>query len=158
MLSRIGLTIDTIAAAGAGYKIPTTLFVFLRVPLTHIGRWFAFTTKIPWDYICSLTNTSKHGFQRWYNQITMWCQRLTLEKYISYGMKWFFSPPFLSVSLFAFNLTRRQNYTYTVGLYTRPEIKVDRMLNFALMRSAFCRGFVLSKTWWNTQGANVCSL
>ena len=122
MLSRIGLTIDTIAAAGAGYKIPTTLFVFLRVPLTHIGRWFAFTTKIPRDYICSLTNTSKHGFQRWYNQITMWCQRLTLEKYISYGMI-FFAPFFVCVSLFAFNLTRRQNYTYTVGLYTTPEIK-----------------------------------
>ena len=54
----------------------------------------------------------------------MWCKSLTLEKYISYGMKWFFSPPFfVCVSLFAFKLTRRQTYTYTVGLYTRPEIK-----------------------------------
>ena len=37
-------------------KLPTTFFVFLRVPLTHLGRWFAFTIKIPRDYICSLTN------------------------------------------------------------------------------------------------------
>ena len=36
-------------------KLPITLFVFLRVPLTHLGRWFAFTIKIPRDYICSLT-------------------------------------------------------------------------------------------------------
>ena len=39
-------------------KLPTTFFVFLRVPLTHLGRWFAFTIKIPWDYICPLTKTS----------------------------------------------------------------------------------------------------
>ena len=38
-------------------KLPTTFFVFLRVPLTHLGRWFAFTIKIPRDYICSLTSS-----------------------------------------------------------------------------------------------------
>ena len=36
----------------------------------------------------------KHHVQRWCNQITMWCKSLPLEKYISYRMKWFFSPPF----------------------------------------------------------------
>ena len=54
----------------------------------------------------------------------MWCKSLTLEKYISFRMKWFFSPPFLSVSPFLLlNLARRQSYAYAVGLYTRPEIK-----------------------------------
>ena len=54
----------------------------------------------------------------------MWCKSLTLEKYISFRMKWFFSPPFLSVSPFLLlNLVRRQCYAYAVGLYTRPEIK-----------------------------------
>ena len=39
-------------------------------------------------------------------------------------MKWFFSPPFLSVSPFLLlNLARRQCYAYAIGLYTRPEIK-----------------------------------
>ena len=39
-------------------------------------------------------------------------------------MKWFFSPPFLSVSPFLLlNLVRRQCYAYAIGLYTRPEIK-----------------------------------
>ena len=28
----------------------------------------------------------------------------------------------------------------TIGLFSRPEIKAYRMLNFVLMRSAFCRG------------------
>ena len=54
----------------------------------------------------------------------MWCKRLTLEKCISFRMKWFFSPPFLSVSPFLLlSLVRRQCYAYAVGLYTRPEIK-----------------------------------
>ena len=54
----------------------------------------------------------------------MWCKSLTLEKYISFRMKWFFSPPFLSVSPFLLsNLARRQCYAYSIGLYTRPEIK-----------------------------------
>ena len=39
-------------------------------------------------------------------------------------MKWFFGPPFLSVSPFLLlNLARRQSYAYAIGLYTRPEIK-----------------------------------
>jgi len=39
-------------------------------------------------------------------------------------MKWFFSPPFLSVSPFLLsNLAQRQCYAYSIGLYTRPEIK-----------------------------------
>ena len=47
-----------------------------------------------------------------------------------------FSPPFLSVSpLLLLNLMRRQCYGYAIGLYTRLD---DRMLNFVLMRSAFC--------------------
>ena len=29
--------------------------MFLRISLTHLGRWFAFTIKIPRDYVCSLT-------------------------------------------------------------------------------------------------------
>ena len=54
----------------------------------------------------------------------MWCKSLTLEKYISFRMKWFFSPPFLSVSPFLLlNLVRRQCYAYAIGLHTRPEIK-----------------------------------
>ena len=52
-----------------------------------------------------------------------------------------FRPPFLSVSPFLLsNLARRQCDAYAIGLYTRPEQKADRMLNFVLMRSAFCRG------------------
>ena len=39
-------------------------------------------------------------------------------------MKWFFWPPFLSVSPFLLlNLARRQCHAYAIGLYTRPEIK-----------------------------------
>ena len=65
-----------------------------------------------------------HHFHRWCKQITMWCKSLTLEKYISFRMKWFFRPPFLSVSPFLLlNLARRQSYAYAIGLYTRPEIK-----------------------------------
>ena len=66
----------------------------------------------------------KHHFHCWCKQITMWCKSLTLEKYISFRMKWFFWPPFLSVSPFLLlNLARRQCYAYAIGLYTRPEIK-----------------------------------
>ena len=65
----------------------------------------------------------KHHFHRWCKQITMWCKSLTLEKYISFRIKWFFSPPFLSVSPFLLlNLVRRQCHAYAIGLYTRPEI------------------------------------
>ena len=39
-------------------------------------------------------------------------------------MKWFFSPPFLSVSPFLLlNLVRWQCHAYAIGLYTRLEIK-----------------------------------
>ena len=54
----------------------------------------------------------------------MWCKSLRIEKYISFRMKWFFWPPFLSVSPFLLlNLARRQSYAYAIGLYTRPEMK-----------------------------------
>ena len=54
----------------------------------------------------------------------MWCKSLTLEKYISYRMKWFFSPPFLSLSPFLLlNFARRQSYAYAISLYISPEIK-----------------------------------
>ena len=54
----------------------------------------------------------------------MWCKSLTLEKYVCYRMKWFFSPPFLSVSPFLLlNLARWQRYAYAIALFTRPEIK-----------------------------------
>ena len=37
-------------------KLPTTFFMFLRVPLTHLDRWLAFFTKIPRNFdICSQT-------------------------------------------------------------------------------------------------------
>ena len=43
---------------------------------------------------------------------------------ISFQMKWFFWPPFLSDSPFLLlNLARRQCHAYAIGLYTRPEIK-----------------------------------
>ena len=65
----------------------------------------------------------KHHFQRWYNQITLWCKCLTLEKSISYRMKCSFAP-FLSVSPFLLlNLARRQCYAYAIGLFIRPEKK-----------------------------------
>ena len=43
MLSRIGLKIDPQQRPPVQVtKLPTTLFAFLRVPLTHLGRWFAY--------------------------------------------------------------------------------------------------------------------
>ena len=52
MLSRIGLKIDPPQQPPVQVtKLPTTFFVFLRVPLTHLGRWFAFTIKIPRKFI-----------------------------------------------------------------------------------------------------------
>ena len=36
-------------------KLPTTFFMFLRVPLTHLHRWLAFFTKFPRHYRCSQT-------------------------------------------------------------------------------------------------------
>ena len=52
------------------------------------------------------------------------CKSLRIEKYISFRIKWFFWPPFLSVSPFLLlNLAQRQSYAYAIGLYTRPEIK-----------------------------------
>ena len=54
----------------------------------------------------------------------MWCKSLTLEKFISFRMKWFFRSPFLSVSpILLLNLTRPQCYAYVIDVYTRPEIK-----------------------------------
>ena len=40
---------------------------------------------------------------------------------------------------------RRQCYAHAIGLYTRPEIKADRMLHFVLMRRVFCRGVAGSR-------------
>ena len=51
-------------------------------------------------------------------------------------MKWFFSPPFfVCFSLFALNSARRQCYAYAIGLFTGPEKKADRMLNFCYAES-----------------------
>ena len=56
-------------------------------------------------------------------------------------MKGFFPPPFfVCFSLFEFKLGATSMSCLPIGLFTRPELKVDRMLNFVLMRSAFCRG------------------
>ena len=44
-------------------------------------------------------------------------------------MKWFFWPPFLSVSPFLLlDLARRQSYAYTTGLYTRPSLLLMRFV------------------------------
>ena len=44
-------------------KLPTTFFMFLRVPLTHLDRWLAFFTKFPRDYRCSQTNWLHIGYR-----------------------------------------------------------------------------------------------
>ena len=31
-------------------KLPTSVFMFLRHPLTHLDRWHVFFTKCPWDF------------------------------------------------------------------------------------------------------------
>ena len=41
-------------------KLPTTVFMFLRVPLTQLDRWLAFFTKFPQDYRCSQTINALH--------------------------------------------------------------------------------------------------
>ena len=41
-------------------KLPTTFFMFLRVPLTHLDRWLAFFTKFPRDYGSSQTIMAKY--------------------------------------------------------------------------------------------------
>ena len=88
----------------------------------------------------------KHHFHCWCKQITMWCKSLTLEKYISFRMKWFFWPPFLSVSPFLLlNLVRRQCHAYAIGLYTRPEIKSWPDVKF--FAHAQC---VLPRCWYGT--------
>ena len=46
-------------------KLPTTLFVFLRVPLTHLGRWFAFTIKIPRDFHRHRSKRMGYHFAVW---------------------------------------------------------------------------------------------
>ena len=70
------------------------------------------------------TSGYEADFHRCCKQVTMWCKSLTLEKYMSFRMKWFFPPPFVPVSPFLLlNLVRRQCYAYAIGLYTRPEIK-----------------------------------
>ena len=86
----------------------------------------------------------------------MWCKSLTLEKYISFRIKWFFSPPFLSVTPFLLlNLVRRQCYAYAIGLYTRPEIKSWPDVKFCahaqcvLPRCWFIQWIALS-TFWTT--------
>ena len=44
-------------------KLPTTVFMFLRVPLTQLDRWLAFFTKFPRDYRCSQTiNAPREDF------------------------------------------------------------------------------------------------
>ena len=44
----------------------------------------------------------KQQFWRWCHQITMRCKSSTLEKYISYRMKWFFCPLFCLFLPFCF--------------------------------------------------------
>ena len=41
-------------------KLPTTFFMFLRVPLTQLDRWQAFFTKFPRNYRCSQTINAPH--------------------------------------------------------------------------------------------------
>ena len=87
----------------------------------------------------------------------MWCKSLTLEKYISFRMKWFFSPPFLSVSPFLLlNLVRRRCYAYAIDLYTRPEIKSWPDVKFCahahcvLPRCWLGLGVVFGSWYWRT--------
>ena len=39
-------------------KLPRSVFMFLRHPLTHLDRWHVFFTKCPRDYQCCQTNTT----------------------------------------------------------------------------------------------------
>ena len=40
-------------------KLPTSVFMFLRHPLTHLDRWHVFFTKCPRDYQCCQTTLPK---------------------------------------------------------------------------------------------------
>ena len=78
---------------------------------------------------------------------------LRIEKYISFRMKWFFWPPFLSVSPFSLlNLARRQSYAYAIGLYTKPEIKSWPDIKFcAHAHCVLPRGFGLLYLDWRAK-------
>ena len=77
-------------------------------------------------------------------------QKFDTRKIYKLSNEVIFSPPFLSVSPFLLlNLVRRQCFAYAIGLYTRPDKKGDQMLNFVLMRIAFCRGVE------NTRGSTL---
>ena len=84
MLSHVGLKVDPPQRPPVQVtKLPTTLFVFLRVPLTHLGRWFAFTIKIPRDYVCSLT-IQQSCFINHISHIT----QTVLETHTSHWVTW----------------------------------------------------------------------
>ena len=69
-------------------------------------------------------------------------------------MKWFFSPPFLSVSPFLLlNLASRQSYAYAIGLYTRPEIKSWSDVKFcAHAQCVLPRCCVVQAKWIDREG------
>ena len=57
-------------------KLPTTVFMFLRVPLTQLDRWLAFFTKFPRDYRCSQTiNAPREDL--WHSGSSGWEQALS---------------------------------------------------------------------------------
>ena len=37
-------------------KLPTTFFMFTKVPSTYLDQWLALSTNFPREYTCSLTN------------------------------------------------------------------------------------------------------
>ena len=39
-------------------KLPTTFFMFTKVPSTYLDQWLALSTNFPREYTCSLTNWS----------------------------------------------------------------------------------------------------
>ena len=76
----------------------------------------------------------------------MWCKSLRIEKYISFRIKWFFWPPFLSVSPFLLlNLARRQSSRPEIKSW--PDIKFCAHAHCVLPRCCLCHEIKTRTTW-----------
>ena len=69
-------------------KLPTTFFMFTKVPSTYLDQWLALSTNFPREYTCSLTkNWYSYFFRKWkafcendWHQITYLTKSFFMDK------------------------------------------------------------------------------
>ena len=97
-------------------KLPTTFFMFTKVPSTYLDQWLALSTNFPREYTCSLTIYSENQIKIFSGLI---CPKMAFEKQNSFFWQKAWTNPFgkfYFLDVFKSSLILSKNYSFLLRI------------------------------------------